>query len=134
MNRKNIASFVLGTMSVVAFCTAILLGTVSCGSPEPFERQEVLLSFPELSSITVGQTHPFVVGLNLPAMGIETLSAQSEYGLVRISPDSHKFIKGENIKTFDITAIYPGEDIVTFCLGRRLCESMPVWIFNEPEF
>jgi len=53
------------------FFIIIVLAFISCGSDDYAPKgQEILLSFPELSAMTVGQTYPYVVSLNIPAIGI----------------------------------------------------------------
>ena len=132
MSKKGNTSFILGMISIIAFCAALLLGATSCGNYESAEEQEVLLSFPELSAMTVGQTHPFVVRLNLPAEGTEILTAKADSGRVLLYPDSQLFSKGETVKTFNITAKTPGKVVVRFSLGRLLSEDLSIWVFPQP--
>lgn len=114
-------------------CLAVL-GMSSCYSYEPYERQEILLSYPELSSMTVGQTHPFIVGLNLPAEGTEILTASSDSDCVRLWSESYLLSKGETTKIFNITAVKPGEATVLFSLGKLLSKAMPVIrVYPQPE-
>src|SRR5574343_1771400 len=113
MNRK--ASIVLGLIGLVALSVAIALGMSSCYSEETFERQGILLSFPELSSMTVGQTHPFEVDLNLPAEGVETMSARSLSGNLLIWPESQLLSRGQERLIFNLEALRPGDDKVVFC-------------------
>jgi len=131
MNRK--ASIVLGIIGLVAFSIAIVLGMSSCYSEEKLERQEILLSFPEISSMTVGQTHPFSVGLNLPAEGIESMSAQSVSGNFMVRPESQLLSKGQDNLVFNLKALRPGDDKIMFCLDQLLCETLPVRVFTQPE-
>jgi hypothetical protein len=82
--------------------------------------------------MTVGQTHPFVVGLNLPAEGTEILTAKADSGRVLLYPDSQLLSKGETMKTFSIIARTPGKVVVRFSLGRLLSEDLPIWVFPQP--
>lgn len=132
MSGKSNTSFVLGTISVIAFCAALLLGVTSCGNSESIEEQEILLSFPELSAMTVGQTHPFVVGLNLPAEGTEILTAKADSGCAVLWPESQFLAKGETTKTFAITAKEPGKVVVRFSLGKLLSKDLPIEVFEQP--
>jgi len=123
-------SFVLGIIGVAALCAAILLGSASCSAGPVADEQEILLSFPELSSMTVGQTHPFVVGLALPANGGESLVAACSGG-VRTYPESFILDKGEMFVVFGITAVEPGEAVVRFSMGS-LAEDLPILVFPQP--
>jgi hypothetical protein len=132
MTKENRTSLVLGMISVVAFCAALFMGAVSCGLDSTAEEQEILLSFPKLSSMTVGQTHPFVVELNLPASGTEIMTAQANSECVVLWPESQSFDKGERMKTFAITAKKPGKVVVRFSLGELLWKDLPIKVFEEP--
>jgi hypothetical protein len=132
MSEKNRTSLVLGVISAVAFCVALFMGAISCGLDPVTEEQAILLSFPELSSMTVGQTHPFAVGLNLPADGTEIMTAKADSGRAVVWPESQLLTKGETAKTFAITAKEPGKVVVRFSLGRLLSKDLPIWVFEQP--
>jgi hypothetical protein len=132
MSEKGNTPFILGMISIIAFCVALLLGATSCGNDERTEEQEILLSFPELSSMTVGQTHPFVVGLSIPAEGTEILTAKTDSGRVILYPNSQLLSKGETVKTFSITAKTSGNVVVRFSLGRLLSKDLPIRVFEQP--
>ena len=126
MSERKGASLVLGMISIVALCAAVLLGATSCAGESAAEEQDILLSFPELSSMTVGQTHPFVVDLNLPAVGTETLAAAVDSDRVQLWPASYLLDKNDTTKTFSITAKATGKVIVRFSLGQLLSKTLPI--------
>lgn len=132
MTCENRTSLVLWVISLMAFCAALFMGAVSCGVDRVAEKQEILLSFPELSAMTVGQTHPFVVGLNLPADGTEILIAKADSGRATIWPESQLLARGETLKTFNITAREPGKVVVRFSLGTLISKDLPIWVYPHP--
>lgn len=109
----------------------VLLFVISCGF-EREERQEILLSYPEISAMTVGLKHPFVVGLNLPANGGEVLNVIDHSGMVDASPSEYKLSKGDMYKTFTLYALYPGEAKLVFSLDGKIVKTLRIWIYPEP--
>lgn len=126
MTCKNRTSLLLGIIGVM------FMSTVSCGGSPVQEEQDILLSFPKLSSMTVGQTHPFVVGLNLPADGTEILTAEVYSRCATVWPESQPLAEGETVKTFNITAQAPGRVVVHFSLGRLISKDLPIRVYPHP--
>lgn len=110
----------------------VALFVISCGPDGPIEEQEILFSYPELSAMTIGQTHPFMVSLNLPANGGEMLTAGAPTKSIYIWPETQDFKQGETIKFFNLTAKTAGKVSIKFALHRFLSKELDVWIFPEP--